>query len=73
MEKNQIEIGYKIEGYSNGGKLVIIQKDKVEWSDIFPYFTPCILIIASFIFYQLTGNLLLLNGLVLAYDLFCAS
>jgi hypothetical protein len=51
MEKNQLEIGYKIEGYSNGGKLIIIQKDEVEWSDIYPYFTPCILIIASFIFY----------------------
>ena len=50
--------------------MVIVQKDQVEWSDVLPYFTPSVMIIITFLFYIFTGNLLLLMGMALAYDLY---
>ena len=64
------EDGLVIEGYGPGGHVIVFQKETVEWSDVLPYFTPCAMIIIAFLFYLLTGNLLLLMGLVLAYDLY---
>ena len=70
MTEMLTEDGLVIEGYGPGGHVLVVQKETVEWSDVLPYFTPCAMIITAFLFFLLTGNLLLLMGLVLAYDLY---
>ena len=70
MKEMYTEDGLVIEGYGPGGHVLVVQKETVEWSDVLPYFTPCAMIITAFLFFLLTGNLLLLMGLVLAYDLY---
>jgi hypothetical protein len=64
------EDGLEIEGYGQGGYVVIVSKDKVEWSDVMEYMSPCYMLVVSFLFYIYTGNLLLLVSILVAGDLY---
>ena len=53
--------GLIIEGYEAGGIVETIQKDEVQFMrDIFPFFTPTIVIILNHWIYYMTGNFIIM-------------